>query len=208
MILSKEWDIYLPREDIIGVNDIRKGIDYLNGAIFLCEQKRTAIQAGGHVGLYPIELSKHFQTIHTFEPIKENFDCIEKNINKSKKYPGLVIKYNKGLSDKNESLYFENEYKETNTGTWHVVNTGDNKIEAITIDSLNLSNVDLIQLDIEGHELKALRGAEKTIKKDSPVIMIEDRGYGVSCFDYLESLGYELECNFLTDKVFIRKEKD
>lgn len=42
-----------------------------------------------------------------------------------------------------------------------------------TIDSLGLSNVGLLKIDVEGYELPALRGAEVTIMRDRPRLMIE-----------------------------------
>ena len=44
----------------------------------------------------------------------------------------------------------------------------------MTIDSLNLEDTVLIQLDVEGHEMFALKGALKTISKCRPVVAIED----------------------------------
>ncbi len=37
------------------------------------------------------------------------------------------------------------------------------KIPTVTIDSLNLANAGFIKIDVEGHELAALRGATATI---------------------------------------------
>ena len=35
-------------------------------------------------------------------------------------------------------------------------------------------SLSIIQLDVERHELEALRGASETIKKNHPIVMIED----------------------------------
>lgn len=43
----------------------------------------------------------------------------------------------------------------------------------ITIDSLELNNVGLIKIDVEGMELKVLQGAEKTIRRCRPLIYVE-----------------------------------
>ena len=44
----------------------------------------------------------------------------------------------------------------------------------MSIDALGLDQLSLIQLDVEGHELLALQGAQKTIERCAPIIMIED----------------------------------
>ncbi|MDX6743823.1 FkbM family methyltransferase [Actinocorallia sp. A-T 12471] len=46
-------------------------------------------------------------------------------------------------------------------------------VKTITLDALNLSDVRFLKIDIEGHELPALRGAARTIQRDHPVILLE-----------------------------------
>jgi FkbM family methyltransferase len=66
-------------------------------------------------------------------------------------------------------------------------------VRRITIDGLDLHDVRLIKLDIEGHELAALRGAERTIRRDRPMLLVEleARYQDVSIVvSLLESWGY------------------
>ena len=46
-------------------------------------------------------------------------------------------------------------------------------VEAKTIDSLELKNVDMIKIDAEGEEKNILKGAKETIKKFSPHIIVD-----------------------------------
>jgi FkbM family methyltransferase len=46
-------------------------------------------------------------------------------------------------------------------------------VQRVTIDSLGLADVRFIKMDIEGHEAAALRGAERTIRRDSPLLLLE-----------------------------------
>ncbi|MBA9005261.1 FkbM family methyltransferase [Thermomonospora cellulosilytica] len=46
-------------------------------------------------------------------------------------------------------------------------------VAQVTLDSLQLKDVRFIKLDIEGHELNALRGAQETIRRDLPNLLIE-----------------------------------
>ena len=46
-------------------------------------------------------------------------------------------------------------------------------VRRVTIDGLGLSDVRFIKMDIEGHEAAALRGAERTIRRDSPMLVLE-----------------------------------
>jgi FkbM family methyltransferase len=47
------------------------------------------------------------------------------------------------------------------------------RVRRTTIDGLGLTDVRLIKVDVEGHELAALRGAEATIARDRPVLLVE-----------------------------------
>jgi FkbM family methyltransferase len=50
------------------------------------------------------------------------------------------------------------------------------QVETISLDALfeeNIDRIDFIKIDIEGHELKAIRGSENLISRDHPILMIE-----------------------------------
>ncbi len=71
-------------------------------------------------------------------------------------------------------------------------------IKCITIDSLELDRLDFIKIDCEGFEHKILKGAEKTIKKFKPVMVIEINNFTLNrnntsdndIYIYLNELGY------------------
>ena len=76
-----------------------------------------------------------------------------------------------------------------------IVGPGD--IPTILIDDLDLAVLDFIKLDVEGYELRALRGAEATLKRCRPVVMFEDKEkYGEQnirlAHEYIQSLGAHL----------------
>ena len=84
----------------------------------------------------------------------------------------------------------------------------------IPIDSLPLSSCDLIQLDIEGYELEALKGAKETIEKFNPVIVVELKELPHAprkhkqCARYLNSLGYKEVGKVHRDVIFKRVRDD
>jgi FkbM family methyltransferase len=66
-------------------------------------------------------------------------------------------------------------------------------VPLVTVDSLDLHEVTFMKIDVEGHELPALHGAEQTIRRDRPrlLIEIEERLRPVeSVTGLLESWGY------------------
>jgi FkbM family methyltransferase len=47
------------------------------------------------------------------------------------------------------------------------------EVPRVSLDSLGLTGVRFVKLDVEGHELPALRGAEGTIRRDTPLLLVE-----------------------------------
>jgi len=80
------------------------------------------------------------------------------------------------------------------------------EVEITTLDaavqSLGLSRLDLLKVDIEGGELPCLRGARETLQKFLPVVAVEVQaqssgaaGYrGRDILDHLSPLGYRFYC--------------
>ena len=52
-----------------------RDLEYLRELLDLTERRRSVFQAGGCVGVWAKELSKHFRTVYTMEPDPDNFHC-------------------------------------------------------------------------------------------------------------------------------------
>ena len=66
-------------------------------------------------------------------------------------------------------------------------------VQRITLDSLNLSRVDLIKIDIEGMEMEALEGARQLIEKCHPILLIEQiKAVRESLRAWIQERGYEV----------------
>src|SRR5208283_2452479 len=46
-------------------------------------------------------------------------------------------------------------------------------VPLVTVDGLGLAGVTFMKIDVDGHEIPVLRGAEDTIKRDQPRLLIE-----------------------------------
>lgn len=179
----------------VAIGDIVAGLEFVDQAFRVTRNTRLAIQAGGHVGIYATFLADLFDEVHTFEPVAELRAHLIKN---TKDIPNVFV-YPEALSSHAGRGRMENGYPQ-NSGVSQL-KSGD-EVDVRTIDSFGFKDVSLILLDVEGQELEALKGAEETIKKYHPTIMVEDRGHGPSCDAYLETLGYVLRFKFPFDKVF------
>lgn len=54
------------------------------------------------------------------------------------------------------------------------VGAGEDKVPVMTVDALDLPHCKLIKIDVEGHEVDVLKGAEQTIRRLRPCLFIED----------------------------------
>lgn len=136
-------------------------------------RKALAIQAGGNLGFFPWKFSSRFDVVLTFEPEPLNFYCLSHNVQEDN-----VVKIQACLGSEHKWVNIRNP-DNSHVGLCEVDrdNTANGNIPTLTIDSLMVPACDLIQLDLEGYEYFALLGAEDTIKKYRPVIVLEMTGH-------------------------------
>lgn len=156
-------------------------------AIGMCERKRTAVQAGGNVGLWPMRMAEHFGMVFTFEPEPITYECLHENC----KHISNIHLHNEALGA-NIGLC---GIKRRSLASSRIVE--GSHVQMTPLDALGLTDVDLIQLDVEGYEFEALKGAELTIQNSRPIIQLELRNlttkYGSTDEEvraWLGALGY------------------
>lgn len=188
-------------------------IERIEAAILLCKHRRIAIDGGAHVGTWAVAMALDFEYVHAFEPVPATYDCLLANLNRHE--VGNVSTHNTALSDRAGTgieKWDRAHQLAGNTGSRYVLPAvnGSGTLAMQTLDSLNLVDVDLLKLDVEGAELLALRGAEATIKRCAPIIVVELKtGYGArfghaddASTTYLRSLGYTETMRMKNDRVF------
>ena len=130
--------------------------------------RRHMIDVGGNVGRWSVDFAKHFDTVSAFEPAPYHIECFEKNC---ASYPNIKL-YPYGLSNSNKKGNLEVAV-EHHLGSTRVVPSDNGVIELKTLDEHNFEDVDVLKVDVEGLEIDVLQGAEKTIAKCKPIIVIE-----------------------------------
>ena len=152
------------------------------------------LNIGANIGSYAYAFKDKASKIICFEPSIEIFECLKYNLGK---YSNIEL-YNEAISDTNES--YETVCLNNNVGMTHI-KVSENSIRMTkTIDSYNFDKVDFILMDCEGYEPKVLSGAQNTISKYRPVLVIEinthtlKEYYGYDkklIYDFLDKNNYE-----------------
>ena len=176
----------------------------LGSSLDLCKEFRTAIQAGGNIGIYPAALAQRFTRVYTVEPDAANFAALQINTSNQQK-----IIARRAAFGKERGRAAIDQIQPDNIGA-HQIQQGD-EFEVITIDSLGVTDCDLLQLDVEGSEHEALLGAIATIEASWPVITLElktlGERYGYTDADtnnLLAGMGYEIADRVNRDVIFTK----
>lgn len=163
-------DIRWPDDDQHARQHIEHGVPLLERAIALCPQHRVALQAGGCVGLYPVILAEQFANVYTWEPWPANYRLLCENT----RGPINITRMNFALSD--SSALWSMMSHGGNCGSAHLLKQTNGDVKCHRLDGYGFRDVDLLQLDVEGHELNVLLGAEETLDRCKPVVMLEEYG--------------------------------
>jgi len=160
----------------------RKGEQELGLLRFLVPGNRNAIDGGAHKGIYSYYLSKICNQVYAYEPNPTMYAYLKSAV------PENVVTYETALSDYVGKSQFS---VPTSPGRYHHTQgslmgvTGSTgavqiDVDVKTIDSYKLDDVGFIKLDLEGHELAALKGGLELLDNCRPVILAEATGVGGS----------------------------
>lgn len=145
---------------------------------------RTAVDVGCRDGDFSKPMVEDFEKVHAFD-----FRPRMKYEHKKLSY------YQVALGDETADVL-------TQGGS--ICEWGQKVVHQKRLDDYNFLNVDYIKIDVEGHELKVIKGAIATIEKYNPVIVIEENGSqelynkGVKddALNFLQSINYKVMYRF------------
>ena len=188
-------------DEVILSNGTQYQGDKLRTALKYVKKARTAIDIGAHCGLWTSQLAQYFERVEAFEPLPRHHECWERNAGWKK--TNVLHKVCLGEEIGSCGIHLV----EGLSGRSHIIE--GNEFEVRRLDDYDFQDVDLIKVDVEGYELKALKGAERTIVKWRPVVIVEQKfnmgkRYGVSdkaALDYLKSMGVRFVDEFVGDYI-------
>lgn len=154
--------------------------DKLSTALSFCRLHRNAIDIGAHVGLFSFHLTKQFNHTYAFEPIAEHRDCFLQNVTGDY----TLLKCALGA----ENGYCSTKTTDGSSGDSYIVADQAGQVQMHPLDEFGLLDIDFIKIDTQGYEENILRGALKTIQRDHPIIMVEQKGDADKNF-HLDKMG-------------------
>ena len=175
----------------------------------------VVVDVGAYIGYFSLLASERVGDkgcVYAFEPVPRNFERLMRNlrINKVRN----IKAYNFGLSDKEEILHIyvpksnpgeatlhQKSYSEITKG----VKTEKIRVEVRLIpfdhfyEDYNLDRIDVVKIDVEGAELKVLKGMENTLSQNNCKLFMEINVpllnlFGTSMedlFEFLVDLGFK-----------------
>lgn len=203
---------HVPDADQVALEIILREVNDLETDILpLTEGRRTVIQAGANIGIWPVELAIHFARVLCVEPDEENHAALLMNLDErlSPADRARVMAY-RGAFGARASTGAMDRFDRHNIGAHRVKDGAEFSI--MRIDSFGITDCDLLCLDVEGYEHFAVQGAERTIKTSWPTIVLELKGlgerYGTTDVDTITMLadwGYMVAGHVHRDVIFRRR---
>ena len=204
-ILSKnKFNFAIYSNDYIGRNLIFKEFyeeEYLNCFVkFLSVNNINVmnfIDVGANIGNHSIFFNNICKNIFSFEPSSKAFELLKINTKFTNiKIFKLGISNKKGtalLTESKNNLGGSNIIKNVKKKHFFTEKVKINKLDNLKF--LRSKKIDLIKIDTEGHEYKVLKGAINIIRKNFPIILLEQNmvdiiGGKSKTLNFLDKCGY------------------
>lgn len=177
--------------------------DYFDVLLSYRKSNSTILDIGANLGYYSIRLAPYVQRsggkIFAFEPINSIRKLFERTIFMNS-LDSVVKVYSFGLSDKEGFAKLGIPEGHTGGASLEAApNTPGENIELRKLDNLFDENFkcDLIKMDVEGHELSALKGMYSILKRSEDcVVMFEklasNSGIEIELMEFVKTLGWAI----------------
>jgi FkbM family methyltransferase len=167
----------------------------------LCDPNRVSLDIGADVGEFSIAMLASSRSVVAFEPrpaqadaLAAMFDAVGAAVRIEaialSNQPGTtamrILEFDPGRS----TIDAANSLTDTDGSPVQTID-----VEVKRLDDLELGDVGLIKIDVEGHELAVLHGAADTLRRDRPTLVVEAEerhhvGAVAAITEFLTGLGY------------------
>lgn len=146
------------------------GLKFINHKILKKLEGKDFLDLGAFKGDSAVMFSQYNpRNIYSFEMLDSIKPIYYKNIKLNQLDINKFHFINKGISDKKSTVNINDSNEMANLS-----NHGNKSVDVTSIDEefKGNTNIGLIQMDIEGAEVKAIKGAINTIKNNEPLLLI------------------------------------
>lgn len=176
---------YFNSIDSLNLSDLSQGKEIEPELIYISQvvdAGKTAIDVGANMGeyLYALEKSRKFPQIVGIEPNPHLFHRLQRL------FPQCRI-FNLALSSTNEKKQLkipliDGTYYESRGTFANFTDLGETaqkfiEVKTKTLDTLiaenSITDIGLLKIDVEGHEMEVIQGGAKTIARERPIILVE-----------------------------------
>ncbi len=159
----------------------------------------TAIDIGAHRGLFSYEMQEAGANVIAFEPNRELTSYLQQLLGPSCTVIPAGVSDEAGEADFFVPILGDAEFSTRGSLLQNnepgLRGTRSMRVLKVKLDDLNLEDVSAIKIDVEGHEMEALRGMTNTLRREQPNLIIEsearhNEANPIAVIDYLAELGY------------------
>lgn len=170
----------------------------------LCDRARTSLDVGAHRGDYTMEMVSASRRVVAFEPIPE---LVAKLRDLARGAPGEMLVEPVALSNASGTAVLRIPHGKPGSSTLETENlhvaklAASERVEEISVplrrlDEYGYDDVQIVKIDVEGHQLAMLEGAAETFARCMPHVLIEiDNAHAADALDTvdakLRAMGYE-----------------
>lgn len=142
----------------------------------------TFVDVGANVGVFSLLASRFFRQVHAFEPLPPTYARLAGNCRATPSihvYPaalsssdGVTRIHQSAIGSGGSSLrpLAADQRRVTRKDAWHVYDVPQAKADDLLRD---LRALDLMKIDVEGHEVEVLQGAAELVRAHRPILFVE-----------------------------------
>jgi FkbM family methyltransferase len=160
----------------------------------------VTVDVGANCGLYTRELARLSKEVHAFEPSRQMADLLRRTSAANVHVHEIACSDQSGdaqlfIPDGENGPVFGLASLEPRAEFLRDHEVSSAEVHMTRLDAIIDRNVSFIKVDVEGHELSALIGAEGLIQRSQPIFLVEaedrHREYATqSVFDFFRSRHY------------------
>lgn len=178
-----------------------------------CTKDKNMLDIGAHSGTYTISLAQHCNHVYSFEPQKMTYYSLCGSVALSNIKNVTCLNFGLGSEEQVGTKLLNIVSLDGGGSTLHSSNhttiLASEEIEIKTLDSLNITNIGFIKIDVEENELDVLRFSQDTLKKSNyPKILFESNNTNNNLFSFLNGLQYNINQLSGSGNMFLASNKN